>query len=347
MKHFSTRLAALLLSLLLMLTPALAQPAQIEGEIELNSDVLLQLFALDPALVSALNGELEAVLSAEGLHAQWESGMTFTAQLPGDGTLRFATNDMQQNNLSCVIPALPLSNPLHRIHTWMDQLDGEKSYANAVYSSLFTRALSVDLTGQMLSPILGEIVAQYPYLLSLLGLDNAAVTRLASSAQTGDVWGNITRYKGDAQQYPDLSLLVISLHLPALPHMYLWLRTDEFGSTIKFAMEEAAVTDWDETLLALEEGKSATGFIFSGFTLNFEDDEELNIYIEGTLTTADFALTMECNYYKDYTGDYLWAVEMEMSEAALGDVLEFEIEAEETTETVQIPDLSHLSTQML
>ena len=187
-----------------------------------------------------------------------------------------------------------------------------------MYSSLFTRALSVDLTGDTLSPILQNLWTQFPLLSSALG---------ELPAQNGDVWGTLTRYKGDAQQYPDLSLLVLSLHVPTLPNIYVWLRNDEFGSTCKFAVEKAAVTDWDETLLTLEEGKSDTGFVVNAFTLNFEDDEEKNIYLEATLTTPAFALTAECDYYLDYTGDYLWAVELYAHEATLGDVAEIEIEA--------------------
>jgi Pyruvate/2-oxoacid:ferredoxin oxidoreductase delta subunit len=113
------------------------------------------------------------------------------------------------------------------------------------------------------------------------------------------------------------------------------------------AMEESEVTDWAETLLVLEEGASDTGFLLSGFTLNFKDDEELNIYIEATLTTPEYALTMECDYYLDYTGDYLWAVEMLVGNEELGDLMEMKIEATKADEEAEIPDLSALTAEML
>ncbi len=347
MTRLFTRFLSLLAALLLAVSPALAQSAQIEGEITLEAEALAQIFPLDVALLASLNGELTAQQTQSGLHAIWDSGFTASCNQLGDGSVLFATGDMQSAGRALMLPAQTQGNPLDRIHAWLDQLGDEQTFANAVYSSLFTRALSVDLTGQMLSPILGEVLAQYPFLPGLLGLDAAAVTRLASSAQTDAVWGNITRYKGDAQQYPDLALLVLSLHIPSLPHMYLWLRTDEFGSTIKFALEEKDVTDWDETLLALEERKSDTGFLINGFTLNFEDDEELNIYFEAAITTPAHALTVECDYYVDYTGDYLWAIELVASEATLGDILELEIEAAQTDDGAVIPDLSGLSIESI
>ena len=341
------RIAALILALLMMITPALAQTACIEGEIEADAAALSALLGLDESLLSALGGELSAAYNENGLHVRCESGMTLTVNLPADGTVLFSTDAMQQSGKAFMLPGLPKENPIDRVHAWFDQQGDETAYVNAVYSSLFTRALSIDLTGQMLSPVLGEVLAQYPFLPALLSLDAAAVTRLASSAQTDAVWGNITRFKGDAQQYPDLDLLLLTLHLPNLPYLYLWLRTDEFGSTFKFAMEESEVTDWAETLLVLEEGASDTGFLLSGFTLNFEDDEELNIYIEATLTTPDYTLTAECDYYLDYTGDYLWAVEMLVGNEELGDLMEMKIEATKADEEAEIPDMSALTAEML
>lgn len=338
---------SLLIALMLTVSPVLAQSALIEGETELNSDVLSQLTSLDAGLVSSLSGEVTARQEAAGLHAQWDSGFAFTCNQLSDGTLLFATDEMRSAGRALSLPAPLQTNPLDRIHAWLDQQGNEQTYASAVYSSLFTRALSVDLTGQMLSPILGEVLAHCPFLPAVLGLDAAAVTRLASSAQTDAVWGNLTRYKGDEQQYPDLALLVLSLHLPGLPNMYLWLRTDEFGSTVKFAVEEKEVTDWDETLLALEEGTSDTGFLINAFTLIFEDDEEYNLYIEAKYTAPECILTVECDYYEDYTGDYLWAVELAAYEDTLGDVLELEIEATVPDDNADIPDLSGLNIETL
>lgn len=347
MTRLCKQFLSLLIVLLLTISPALAQSAQIDGEIEVNEAVLSQILPIDAALLSSISGDVTAQLDAAGLHAAWDNGFSVSCNARNDGTLLVATGDMQSAGRALALPMPTQGNPIARIQAWLDQLDGEKKVSNAVYSSLFTRALSVDLTGQMLSPILGEVLAQYPFLPGLLGLDAAAVTRLASSAQTDAVWGNITRYKGDEQQYPNLALLVLSLHIPSLPHVYLWLRTDEFGSTVKFAMEEKAVTDWDETLLMLEEGKSDTGFIINGFTLNFEDDKELNIYYEATLTTPAHALTVECDYYVDYTGEYLWAVELEASEAALGKLMEMEIEATALDGDIAIPDLSKLTIEAM
>lgn len=306
------RLTALICALLLLTGSALAESVLVEGEIALESDFLAQLFSLDAEKLAALNGEITMEQTGDDFSIRWDHGLTITGRRQADGAIALSFDGG-----TALLPAIS-GNPLSDVHAWLDGMDGEKATSNAVYSSLFTRALSVDLTGELLSPILQTLWAQYPALSDLLG---------NLPAQDNSVWGNLTRYKGDAQQYPNLSLLVLSLHIPTLPHMYLWLRSDEFGSTCKFAVEKAAVTDWDETLLALEEGKSDTGFIVNGFTLNFEDDAEKNIYLEATLTTASCALTAECDYYLDYTGDYLWAIELYAHEATLGDIAEIELEA--------------------
>ena len=337
------QLLSLLLVLLFAVTPALAKSTQIEGEIELDAALLSQIFPLDAALLVSVNGDFTAQSGASGLHAVWENGFSVTCNTQPDGTQLLAIGDMLNAGRALLLPAQTIGNPLARIHAWLDQQGGEKKSTSAVYSSLFTRALSVDLTAQMLSPVIGEVLRQYPFLTRLPEMEGASQL---SSTQTNEVWGNITRYKGDEKQYPDLSLLVLSLHIPSLPNLYLWLRTDEFGSTLKFAAEEKTVTDWDETLLALEEGKSDTGFIIKGFTLTFEDAEELNLYYEASLITPAHALTVECDYYIDYTGDYLWAVELEAKEAAFGEVLEVEIEATELADDTGIPDLSGFSIEV-
>lgn len=330
------QLLPLLLVLLFAVSPALAQSAQIEGEIELDEALLAQIFPLDTALLASLKGDFSAQTDASGLHAKWENGFSISSNTQPDGTQLLAVGDMLTEGRAFHLPAQTLHDPLQRIHAWLDQQTGEKKSTSAVYSSLFTRALSINLTGRMLAPVLAEVINQYPFLTRLPGMADA---EQLSTTQTDDVWGNITRYKGDEKQYPDLSLIVLSLHLPALPNLYLWLRTDEFGSTLKFAVEEKNVTDWDETLLVLEEGKSDTGFIIKGFTLTFEDEEELNLYYEATLTTPAHALTVECDYYLDRTHEYLWAVEMEAHEATLGDVMEVEMEATELGGDASIPDL--------
>ena len=337
MTSFVKQLLCLVLVLSLFAVPAPAQTALIDGEISIEPGLIDLLGG--HAAIEALNGDLTAYLTDSGLYAEWENGLELVANLLSDGSSLVALGSMLQSGEAFHLPALPAENPLDRVHAWFDaQLAGEKSYINAVYSSLFTRALPIDLTGKMLAPVLEEVLTQYPFLPALLELDSADAL-IASAAQTDSVWGTITRYKGDEQQYPDLSLIALTLHIPSLPSIYLWLRTDEFGSTVKFAVENAPVTDWDETLLTLEEGKSDTGFLISGFTLNFEDDEELNIYLEGTLTTAAFAVTAECDYYLDYTGEYLWEIELEAYEDTLGELIEIELEAEESNVVVQIPAL--------
>lgn len=309
---FFKRLTALICALLLLSCQALAQSVLVESEIALESDVLAQLFSLDAEKIASLSGAITAEQTGDSFSVQWDNGFTVSGSRQENGSTL-----LSYDGGTVLLPALS-GNPLNGVHAWLDSIGSEKTYANAVYSSLFTRALSVDLTGDLLSPVLQNLWAQFPILSSVLG---------ELPAQSNDVWGNLTRYKGDAQQYPDLSLLVLSLHVPELPNIYVWLRSDEFGATCKFAVEKADVTDWDETLLALEEGRSDTGFIVNAFTLNFEDDEEKNIYLEGTLTTPAYALTVECDYYLDYTGDYLWAIELYAHEATLGDVAEIEVEA--------------------
>ncbi|MBR5232420.1 MAG: hypothetical protein IKW00_09290 [Clostridia bacterium] len=321
------KMLALLCALMLCIPAAFAQTVQVEGEIAVTG-------------YDTLTGEITALYDENGLFAELSTGGSVMGQKLADGSMLLTDNDMSTAGMGFVMPAFDLSGSLQAVNAFLDGAGEEITYENAVYSSLFTRALSVDLSSDIVAPVLTALLKQYPILGKYVGADADAVAALAA---TSAQWGNITRYKGDAMQYPDLSLIILSLNIPSLPNLYLWLRVDEFGTTFKIAREEGTVTDWEETVLALTDAQSETGFIVNGFTLNFEDDEELNIYIEATLITTELEMTLECDYYVDYTGEYLWAVEAILYEATEGDLLELTIEAVETEEEFTAPDLSALN----
>jgi len=329
MKITFKKLLALLCALMLCIPAAFAQTVLVEGEMTVTGN-------------DNLTGAVSALYDENGLSAQWETGYTLEGQKLSDGSMLLATADMATAGKGVVFPAFDLSAKLNEVNAFLDGAGEEITYENAVYSSLFTRALSVDLPSDTVAPVLTALLKDYPVLAKYVGADADAVAALAA---TSAQWGNITRYKGDAMQYPDLSLIILSLHIPTLPNLYLWLRVDEFGTSFKIAREDGNVTDWEETVLALTEAQSETGFIVNGFTLNFEDDEELNIYLEATLVTANTSTTLECDYYVDYTGEYLWAIEAIAYEATLGDLLEIEIEAVETEDEFTAPDLSALAAE--
>ena len=327
MKNNCKKLLALMCALMLCIPAAFAQTVLVEGELTVTG-------------YDTLTGEISALYNENGLVVEWDSGSKLEGQKLSDGSMLLTDDDMIVEGMGIVLPAVDLSAHLAKVNAFLDGAGEEITYENAVYSSLFTRALSVDLSSDIVAPVLTALLNQYPLLEKYVGADAAAVTALAA---TSAQWGNITRYKGDAMQYPDLSLIILSLHIPTLPNLYLWLRVDEFGSTFKIAREDSPVTDWEETVLALSEAQSETGFIVNGFTLNFEDDDELNIYLEATLITSMLNLTLECDYYIDYTGEYLWAIEAVAYEDTMGDLLEIEIEAVETDDEFTAPDLSALT----
>ena len=315
--------------ILLMLCGSALGDARIEGEVIADTALVSQLLGdAAAALLEAFSGDVEVesgVSGAAGTVGNEEIYVNFA-----ENAISFAMADMYARG-EVVKVQLPAENPLDQINAWLDAQGPETVFSNAVYSSLFTRALSADLTSDMIAPALSL----------LLPADMAA----ALQAQPGTVWGRVTRYKADEKQYPDLSLLTVTLDIPGLPHVYVWLRSDEFGMSLKLGVETAEVIDWDETLLVLEEGGSETGFVVNAFTLVFEDKKERNDYLEVAITTHDARMVAECDFYLSYTQKYLWAVEMLFKEEELGDMIELELKAKtaEGVEEVSLEGLKEMS----
>lgn len=315
------RLISCMMILMLFCTGASAQNALTEGELTLESEITSQVLgdALC-ALLQKFSGDITVENGENGFVAQLGDYTLYGTQ--EENGLMLSLDGRQGVRLTGMNADLS-----GMLSAWLDAQGPETAQTNAVYSSLFTRSVSADVTGDMLVPVLAPLVQQLSPVLSMLGVDAAALQQAVNSVQPGAVWGRIARYKGDAQQYPDLSLMTLTLSVPGLPHVYLWLRSDEFGTTLRLGVEKGEVLDWDETLLMLEEGGSETGFVVNGFTLLFDDDEELNTYIEATIVLPDAVLTLECDHYLSYTDDYLWSVDLLLKEAVLGDIATLWLEA--------------------
>ena len=249
--------------------------------------------------------------------------------------LTFATDELMNSGRYVRISQLP-TDILGLVNCWLDAQGAETVQANTVHSSLFTRSVSADVTSDMLIPLISPALEQAAPLMNMLGVNTALLKQVTELAEPGMVWGRVTRYKGDERQYPDLSLLRITLDIPGMPHVYVWLRTDEFGSTLRVGAESSDVIDWDETLLAIEEGRSSTGFMVDAFTLVFEDDEELNTYYEAKLIMQDKVVLLECDHYLSYTDDYLWALDLVLTEETQGEIASLWLEAMPAEEAVQV-----------
>lgn len=333
------RLLACVLSLLLMLSGALAD-ARIEGELEVDLSLAQQLLGEKAtALLNMLQGDVDLQCGEQGAlgHA---AGQKVYANKTQDGLL-FATQALQDSG-KAVRLTLPAGDVLSQVNAWLDSLGPEVAHENTVYSSLFNRSLAADVTSDMVAPVLKSMLAQ---LQPLLPADVAQAMHQALNAQPGTVWGRLTRYKGDEKQYPELSLLKLTLDIPGLPHVYVWLRSDEFGMSMKLGVEAAEVIDWDETMHLLEEGGSRTGFAINAFTLLFEDKKEKNTYLEAAIILPNMRLVLECDHYLSYTKDYLWEVEIKLRENQAGQIAEMELDAEEmeNAQTASLQGLEEIS----
>jgi len=337
------RLISAVLVLILLCSGALAQDTLIEGEFVLDEGKAAQMLGdtLANALM-ALEGDLTIENGEGGFYAQL--GENSVHGLAQEGRLLLTTDKLLENKQGMRV-TIAGGNVFALLNAWLDAQGLEVAQSNAVYSSLFTRSVSVEVTVDMLSPVLVPWVEEMFPLLYLLGVNTAALQQTLDTVQPGAVWGQLTRYKGDEKQYPDLSLLTMTLNIPGMPHVYLWLRSDEFGTSLRLGVEAGEVLDWDETLLILEDGGSDTGFVVNAFTLLFEDDEELNTYIEAAVTIRDQRIVLECDHYLSYTEDYLWALELILREETRGEVAGLWLEAMplECAQTADLTGLTEIS----
>lgn len=240
------------------------------------------------------------------------------------------------------IGALPGLEMMQAVSAWMDSQGEDTAFANAVYSSLFTSALEVNVDSHTLAAALKTALdsTALGILLDADGALRAAADEMLS--QPAQEACTLSRYKADERQFPNTMMLVADVYAENLPNIYLSVKTDEFGMTLTFAVETAEVTDWDETIASLENG-SSTGYLVRAFTLKFDDEEELNVFAEVQIMLENAHYTIEWDEYTSHTGDYDWYVEALVSEETLGDMMELELETELSDENPQV-DLSVYST---
>lgn len=317
------KLLACVLALMMLVSFALAEGRELTGEMTvMDTDYEVSgllgegCFSIDLGLCTA-----EGTVDENG-------AITLHTSTAGDAAIK--------------IGALPGLEMMKAVSAWMDLQGEDAVLENAVYSSLFTSALEVSVDSHTLAAALKTALdsTALGILLDADGALRAAADELLS--QPAQAACSLSRYLADQRQYPDTMLLVADVFAENLPNIYLSVKTDEFGMTLTFAVETAEVTDWDETIAALEEG-SSTGYLVRAFTLKFDDEEELNVFAEVQIMLENAHYTIEWDEYTSHTGDYDWYVEALVCEETLGEIAELELETELSDEKPQV-DLSAYST---
>lgn len=233
-----------------------------------------------------------------------------------DGRLLIAADQ----TLALLLPALPtgtLTAPL------LEALEGLDAYQTARHSSLFIQAQQVQFSADAVCAYARELLTLYP----LLDADGSlrAALELAGGSET---WATVTRYMADQQQYPGSWLLQINVDAPVLPSIFVEVQTGGKDSwDWKFAIQRQRVTDWDETIAALEEGGSADGFLLKGFAIAFEDAAETDTYVEGSLFWQGRRYTLELDCYTSNTGAYDWKAEGALSDDSGTELLRLNLES--------------------
>lgn len=232
----------LLVLMMLLSSAAMAENSRITGTITdaARGEGTVQLLAGENGFDLDLKlGDLAVILSG----AAQEDGTLLIAK--GDVALRVAAPDLQK-----------MLAPL------LLKLSTQPTYENAMYSSKYIQAQQVEISGAQVSAIGLALLNACP----LADRDGSLRMALNGLSQSGETCATLTRYTADQQQYPNDSLMQLSVFSSALPYLFGEIETDEYGSSFTIAFSEGKVTDWDETIAELSEGKTA-GKLYKGFTM--------------------------------------------------------------------------------
>ena len=212
-----------------------------------------------------------------------------------DGGLLLALSE----EMSVLLPALPKVDGFSEKLTAL--LQDAPVYESARHSSLYIFAQQVELSADAVCEFGLSLLDSIPGAAVL-----APLRQLLEQGGGSEPWVTVTRYLPDQRQYPNDQLLMFSLFAPGLPYIWLEIRTDEYGINFRLAATQETVTDWDETILALEDSNGEDGLLIKGFTLEMADDEENNVYVEAELLAKGLALHFETDIYLSLDGAYDW-----------------------------------------
>lgn len=245
----------------------------------------------------AFSADAHAAPEGFCLTLQWgDTRYELKARAQEDGRLLLAL----ANGMAALLPALPDEEGIGGI---LEPLENAAAFESAQYSSLFTLGQSVALGSHAVSAALLSVLEGWPALDEDGALRAALESALASPEEE---WAALTRYMADQRQYPGTYLWQLNVYAPCLPAIYGTLRTDEYGQDVTIAVKNGVVSDWDETIHALEEGTETDGFLLSGFIMTYDEPAEKNVYAELTVRAGAVRCTVELDHYAQHDGSGSW-----------------------------------------
>ena len=114
---------------------------------------------------------------------------------------------------------------------------------------------------------------------------------------------------------------------------------DEASRYFRLAATQETVTDWDETILALEENNGESGLLLKGFTLEMANDEENNIYVEAELFAKGMDLHFETDVYISLDGAYDWYADAVLTDARSNEELYTLNLESELVDEIMLPEI--------
>ena len=232
------KILSLLLFLALTVSAALADASLITGEV----------------VEIPTPGDVRILLGENAFEASFNDRQMYGAVQP-DGTLLIGTREKALR-----LAGLPDAGLLQGLFSRLEQ---QPTYENSMFSSLFTSAQQIELTADEVCGYARAVLGLCP----LLDPDGA-LWQAASGSYGGETWATVTRYLADPAQYPNTWVVEINVFSPVLPPVRVQYRQDEYGCNFELAYSRNPVTDWDETILAIEEDLSGeNGCVLRGFTM--------------------------------------------------------------------------------
>ena len=238
-------------------------------------------------------GDVRLLISDQAFEASFNDRQMFGALQP-DGTLLVGTQEKAVR-----LGGLPDESLLQGL---FDRLDQQPTYQNSIYSSLFTQAQKIELPADEVRDYALTLISLFP----LLDSDGSLRRALGDSAGS-EPWASVTRYRADPSQYPNTWMMDVNVFSPALPALRVQYRQDEFGSNFEIACTRNAVTDWDETVLAIEDDLSGeSGRVLRGFTMVDNTGDETWTYLEITGFGFGYQWRFATDIYRDNADPQRW-----------------------------------------
>lgn len=238
-------------------------------------------------------GDVRLLISDQAFEASFNDRQMFGALQP-DGTLLIGTQEKAVR-----LGGLPDESLLQGL---FDRLDQQPTYQNSIYSSLFTQAQKIELPADEVRDYALTLISLFP----LLDRDGSLRQALGDAAGS-EPWASVTRYRADPSQYPKTWMMDVNVFSPALPALRVQYRQDEFGSNFEIACTRNAVTDWDETVLAIEDDLSGeSGKVLRGFTMVDDTGDETWTYLEITGFGFGYQWRFATDIYRDDADPQRW-----------------------------------------